>query len=193
MSTPQPVIPDLQSLLTLFSPSVESVGTFEEVAATDLPEFYRQLLDHHQHMTVTQEAVHNCKVAVEVKQRRLSRQHYERKSILRSTLGGEVLQYCVVKLRFRYLDESVREEIENERIPLGRILIHHNVLRRVQMFALWKITTGPELRQAFGLEEPVTTYGRTALIYCNGEPAVELLEIIAPQTETPQVKERENG
>ena len=43
-------------------------------------------------------------VAVEVKQRRLSRQHYERKSILRSTLGGEVLQYCVVKLRFRYLD-----------------------------------------------------------------------------------------
>jgi len=25
-----------------------------------------------------------------------------------------------------------------------------------------------------------TTYGRTALIYCNGEPAVELLEIVTP-------------
>ena len=180
MSTPQPVIPDLPSLLTLFCPSEESVGVFEEVSASQLPDFYRRLLDHHDHMTVTQESVHNCRVAVEVKQRRLSRQHYERKSVLRSVQGGEVLQYCVVRLRFRYLDVTVREEIENERIPLGRILIHHNILRRVQMFALWKITTGPELCQAFGLSQPTTTYGRTALIYCNGEPAVELLEIIAP-------------
>ena len=50
------------------------------------------------------------------------------------------------------------------------------------MFALWKITTGPELCRAFGLAQPTTTYGRTALIYCNDEPAVELLEIIAPST-----------
>jgi chorismate-pyruvate lyase len=157
------------------------MGVFEEVAADDLPRYYRRLLDHHDHMTVTQEAVHGAPVAVEVKQRRLSRQHYERKSLLRSTLGGQVLQYCVVRLRFAYLDVSVREEIENERIPLGRILIHHNILRRVQMFALWRITTGPELMNSFGLALPTTTYGRTALIYCNGDPAVELLEIIAPR------------
>ncbi len=135
-------------------------------------------------MTVTLETVHGCTVAVEVKRRRLSKQHYERKSILRRARGGQVLQYCVVRLRFAYLDLSVREEIENEQIPLGRILIHHNILRRVQMFALWKIQTGPELCQAFGLDEPTTTYGRTALIYCNGEPAVELLEIVAPQPES---------
>ena len=70
--------------MTLFSPSVESVGVFEEVSASELPAFFRRLLDHHDHMTVTQEAVHGCPVAVEVKQRRLSRQHYERKSVLRS-------------------------------------------------------------------------------------------------------------
>ncbi len=179
-----PVAPDLNSLLTLFCRSVDQMGVFAEVEATQLPDYYRRLLDHHEHMTVTQEAVHGCPVAVEVKQRRLSKQHYERRSLLRATAGGEVLQYCVVRLRFAYLDETVREEIENERIPLGRILIHHNILRRVQMFALWKIQTGPELGRAFGLTEPTTTYGRTALIYCNGEPAVELLEIIAPHRGT---------
>jgi chorismate-pyruvate lyase len=157
------------------------MGVFEEVEASELPSFYRRLLDHHDHMTVTQEAVHGCPVAVEVKERRLSRKHYERRSLLRGTVGGQVLQYCVVRLRFAYLDDTVREEIEDERIPLGRILIHHNILRRVQMFALWKITTGPVLNRAFGLSEPTITYGRTALIYCNGEPAVELLEIIAPR------------
>ncbi len=181
MNTQPPVIPDLHSLVTLFSPTMDAVGSFQEVPADDLPPYYRGLLDHHEHMTVTQEAVHGCTVAVEVKRRRLSQKHYERKSILRSTLGGQVLQYCVVRLRFAYLDRSVREEIENEQIPLGRILIHHNVLRRVQMFALWRIVTGPELCATFSLTQPATTYGRTALIYCNDEPAVELLEIIAPQ------------
>ncbi len=178
-STP-PIAPDLQRLLTLFRPSAETVGSFSEVTSAELPPLYRRLLDHHDHMTVTQEAVHGCRVAVEVKRRRLSRKHYERESVLRSTQGGRVLQYCGVRLRFAYLDETVREEIENESIPLGRILIHHNILRRVQMFALWKITTGPELCKAFALDEPTITYGRTALIYCNGEPAVELLEVIAP-------------
>jgi hypothetical protein len=33
----------------------------------------------------------------------------------------------------------------------------------------------------FGLAKPQTVYGRTALIYCNGEPAIELLEIVTPQ------------
>lgn len=188
MKSQQSVTPDLYSLATLFSPSVEAVGTFDEVVSPDeLPDYYRRLLDHHDHMTVTQEAVHGCPVAVEVKQRRLSRRHYERKSILRKTAGGEVVQYCVVRLRFAYLDETVREDIESERIPLGRILIRHNVLRRVQMFALWRIVTGPELSRAFGLSEPTVTYGRTALIYCNDEPAVELLEIIAPLRPVPGV------
>lgn len=103
----QPVIPDLHSLVTLFCPSVESVGDFTEVTASQLPTYYRRLLDHHEHMTVTQEAAHGCRVAVEVKQRRLSKQHYERKSILRSVRGGRVLQYCAVRLRFAYLDHTV--------------------------------------------------------------------------------------
>jgi chorismate-pyruvate lyase len=183
VNTRPAIIPDLHSLVTLFSPTLESVGTFQEVSADQLPPYYRRLLDHHDHMTVTQEAVHQCRVAVEVRKRRLSRRHYERQSLLRATRGGRVLQYCVVRLRFAYLDESVREDIENEQVPLGRILIHHKILRRVQRFALWKIMMGPELCHAFGLETPTVTYGRTALIYCNDEPAVELLEIIAPPGE----------
>ena len=32
----------------------------------------------------------------------------------------------------------------------------------------------------FGLKEPATLYGRLAIIHCDGKPAVELLEIVAP-------------
>jgi hypothetical protein len=34
--------------------------------------------------------------------------------------------------------------------------------------------------QWFGLSEPRETYGRLALIHCDGKPAIELLEIVAP-------------
>ncbi len=180
MSDSPAVTPDLHRLATRFSRTIEEVGRFVEVAADDVPAPFRELLDHHGHMTVTLEKACGGPLSVEVKRRRLTREHYERKSILRSARGGRVLQYCVVRLSCACLDESVREDIEAEQIPLGRILIHHNVLRQVQMFALWKITTGPELMTTFGLHEPCITYGRTALIYLDGEPAVELLEILAP-------------
>ena len=63
------------------------------------------------------------------------------------------------------------------------MLIQHNVLREVQLVALWKVEPGAELRQLFNKQEGDIVYGRTALIYCNGEPAVELLEIVTVDEE----------
>jgi hypothetical protein len=54
------------------------------------------------------------------------------------------------------------------------------VLRQVQLVDLWRLTPGDELRKLFGLEKLQPCFGRTALIYCNGDPAVELLEVVAP-------------
>ena len=43
------------------------------------------------------------------------------------------------------------------------------------------ITPGPDMMQWFGLKTPAITYGRLAIIHCDGQPAVELLEIVAPE------------
>ncbi len=34
----------------------------------------------------------------------------------------------------------------------------------------------------FRLQTPQITYGRLALIHCDGKPAIELLEIVAPES-----------
>ena len=34
--------------------------------------------------------------------------------------------------------------------------------------------------QAYALDDPAPTYGRLAIIHCDGRPAVELVEIVAP-------------
>ena len=75
-------------------------------------------------------------------------------------------------------DEMGKAEIKEQKTPLGRILIQHNVLRQVQLATLWKIETGEDLSALFQLPVGSEVYGRTALIFCNGEPAVELLEVV---------------
>jgi len=175
---PTPYLPDL---VGLFYERPQELGTFEPMLAADVPQPYRRLLAHNKHMTVTVEEFHGSKVDVKVLATRRDNGFYSRKILLTRQSDGQVVQFGIPRLNMSYLDEEVRREIESETKPLGRILIDHNVLREVQFAGLWKIQPGPDLCRMFGLSAPQTVYGRTALIYCNGEPAIELLEIVTPQ------------
>lgn len=179
-SADQPM-PHLPHLVGLFYERPEELGIFEPVSAASIPQPYRRLLAHNKHMTETVEQFHGSRVDVQVLQTRRDEGFYSRKILLKRQSDGQVVQFGIPRLNTAYLDEEVRREIESETKPLGRVLIEHNVLREVQLVALWKIQPGPNLCQMFGLAVPQTVYGRTALIYCNGEPAIELLEIITPQ------------
>lgn len=172
--------PELTALVGLFYAAPDELGVFEQVDSAALPEVYRRLLDHDEHMTVTVEAHHGGPVDVRVVQTYVTTTHYSRKILLARRRDGVVVQFGLVRLNLDYLAPDVRREIAAENKPLGRILIEHDVMRHVRLLGLWRIEPGPDLRRLFGLSEPVTCYGRTALIYCNGVPAVELLEIVTP-------------
>ena len=90
--------------------------------------------------------------------------------------------FGIVRFDLRTVSAEVRDEILREQIPLGRILIDHNVLREVELGAILRITAGSELCDLLHLPPHETTYGRLATIFCNGQPAVDLLEISAPLT-----------
>lgn len=180
-SPADPPSPHLPDLVRLFFEQPSELGTFEQIPAAEVPQPYRHLLAHHEHMTVTVEAFYGSQVDVRVLARRQDKNSYSRKILLTRQSDGQVVQFGIPRLNMAYLDEEVRREIESESKPLGRVLIDHNVLREVQLVALWKVQPGPDLCRMFGLDAPQTVFGRTALIYCNGEPAIELLEIMAPQ------------
>ena len=172
--------PELQALVDLFYGAPEALGTFREVFRDDLTAAAQELLDHDEHMTVTVEDYHDCSVSVEVLETRTTDTHYARKILLRRERDSEVVQFGLVRLNLNYLDAPVRREIESQHAPLGRVLIEHDVLRKVRLLSLWRLEPGSELCEWFRLTTPVTCFGRTALIYCNGVPAVELLEIVTP-------------
>jgi len=176
----EPLTPDLATLVALFYPSAPELGLFDRVEVRDMPAGYAGLLAHEEHMTVTVERFHASPVDVQVLDRRVTPSHYSRKILLSRQSDGRVVQYGIVRLHLGYLEPHVRRQIEAEDTPLGRVLIQNNVLRSVHLASLWRVTAGPELATLFDMPPGEVTYGRTALIMCNDEPAVELLEIVTP-------------
>ncbi len=178
-----PSTPDLGTLVRLFYPAAEKLGTFEQVSAAEMPSDAASLLAHDEHMTVTVEQYHGSPVDVQVLDRRVTDTHYARKILLLRQTDGRVVQYGIMRVCFQHLPPETRKRIEAEDTPLGRVLIESNVLRRVRLASLWRVTAGPELAELFDMPVGEIAYGRTALIECNGEPGVELLEIVTPTGE----------
>jgi chorismate-pyruvate lyase len=157
---------------------VDELGQFQEVRGEEMPPVYRALLVHDQHMTVTLEAQYACPVDVTVLHSSVGESHYQRKSILRRRTDGAVVLLGIVRITRALLTPGVRQAIEAQRTPLGRILIRHKVLRHVRPMSYWRIVPGEDLCGIFDLQPSQVCYGRTAIIYCNTLPAIELLEVI---------------
>lgn len=169
----------LQGLLDLFPGDYLSAHAF--IPAEEVPHPYHGLLVHEHHMTVTVEAHHGSLVDVKVLQKNVQGDSYARKILLALQSTNRVVMFGLVRIHLNYCSPAVRDEIVSEKTPLGRILINHNVLRRIEPTGFLRVTPGPEMMQWFGLSQPTPTYGRTAIIHCDGQPAVELLEIVAPE------------
>lgn len=152
----------------------------EHVAREATPEPYHRMLVHEHHMTVTMEAWHQSAVEVRVLQSAYVDDVYCRRILLLKEGTDQVVQFGIVRFNFRFVTEAVRHEIESEKTPLGRVLIQHNVLRHIDLGAILRFSAGPGLCAHLPMKEHDVTYGRMATIFCNGMPAVDLLEISAP-------------
>ena len=171
----------LADLIHLFYTAADELGQFKNCDKSEVPAPYRSLLAHNAHMTVTVERRHGCSVSVEVLEDHTTATHYLRKILLRRTSDHRVVQYGIVRLKLDAIDDQPRAEILAKQTPLGRVLIQHNVMRQVELLDVWRVQCGTALAEYFKVAAGHETYGRTALIYCNTEPAIELLEIVAPE------------
>jgi len=176
---------ELNALTGLFPDDPPLIDRAEHIPAAVVPQPYAEMLVHDQHMTVTMERYHASPVDVRVIYRREDGPIYCREILLLKQGTEQVVQFGIVRFDFQYVTEAVRDEILAGETPLGRVLINHNVLRHIDLGALLRITAGPRLAGYFGVDRETVTYGRLATIFCNQQPAVDLLEISAPLEESP--------
>ena len=149
-----------------------------EVAPDEVPSTFHGLLVHNGHMTTVLEDHYGRPVALHVLSRREEPNDYSRKITLSPEGRQTVVEYGVVHLNLRHMPPAVAEEIRAARRPLGDILIRHNVHRRVEPRFFLRFDPGAEHLRWFDTQLPHTIYGRVGTIYCDGEPAIELLEIV---------------
>jgi len=149
-----------------------------EIEGEALPEPYRTLLKHGQHMTEVLEELNGGPLQLTVIERRLQLSMYSRVI----TLSGQarVLEFAVISIDLDKCPPPVALDILKEQAPLGRILINHNVERNLQVLQFFQVTLIPG-NAAFAVDHPAYTYGRLIAIKINGSTAIEALELLAPE------------
>jgi chorismate-pyruvate lyase len=171
--------PQLRKLYAIF-PSADDLPEYECVPADEVPEPYRGLLVHEHHMTVTVETYHHDRVNVRILARHHHGNSYARKILLVLDASNRVVQFGIMRIDLSVCSQQVRDEIVAGKTPLGRILIAHQVLRRIEPTAYLRVIPGSAMMEWFGLDRPKPTYGRLARIHYNEQAAVELLEVVVP-------------
>src|SRR5262249_20904440 len=127
--------PTLDHLYRLFPDSPDRPGA-AEVPAALVPQPHHRLLVHTHHMTVTVEQFYGSPVDVQVLNCRRAGNEYARKILL--TLrdnARKVVQFGLVRINLGVCSEPVRNAIIEGKTPLGRVLIEHNMLRRIEPIA----------------------------------------------------------
>jgi hypothetical protein len=150
----------------------------EQVHSTEMPAEASRLLVHNRHMTATLNAHYAQAVALHVLDFREGRDEYRRKILLTVDAGQRVVEFGLVRLNLNVLSPDARTEIEARSLPLGTIFAKHNVLTRVEPRWYLRFSSQSPIVQYFAPQPPPEAYGRLGVIHCDGQPAVELLEVV---------------
>ncbi len=148
------------------------------VGEDELPASYRQLLAHTEHMTLRLPEYHGQPVRLKVLQESVTGHIYRREIVLLPENSDSVVEVGIVRLDLDLMPENVREEILARETPLGDILIRNEVLRRIEPRWYLRFEPGSHLLLCFGHSPQDGAFGRIGTIYCDDEPAIELLEIV---------------
>lgn len=164
------------SLETLFAslPQPIPLPPYQCVDPVTIPEPFHQLLVHDRHMTVAMESYHRCQIRVQVLQRQQTNEWYARQILLLPVGENRVVQGGIVRIHLYMLDPEVQEAILCESLPLGHVLIHHEVLRHIEVSSYVRF----DFLHWPGFTANSPCYGRLGILYCNHQPAIELFEVI---------------
>jgi hypothetical protein len=177
----EPDVAALAALRALYGPLRGGAAlepTCVVVQPNEIPHPADALLVHHEHMTEVLRRRYGRDVDVHVLDEHLDGDRYTRKVKLTPAGGGPVVEWGIVTLNFRYMSDAVRNEILAKRTPLGAILINHNVHRRIKPRWFMRFAPRGPILNWFGETGDQPMYGRIGTIYCDEEPAIELLEIV---------------
>ncbi len=152
------------------------------VPAAELPQPYRQLLDHRQDMTSTLEQFHDEAIRLEV----LAKEHHQgrllREVILRGDRSDRPLELGAIDIHLDRFPAAARRELEIGSMPLGGLLGAYAIPYRSRPAGFLRLAASPALRGRFDLAaETAWLFGRhNLLIDPAGATLAEVVEVLPP-------------
>lgn len=146
-----------------------------------LPDAFGRLLAHTHHMTPTLKAYHGGDVALKIIREALEGDWYRRHIVLTAPTTVGVVEVGLVRIHMTMLAAAVQRDILHRRTPLGDILLQHRVMTQVKPLRFLRWDGRSEIVHPFGAGGAGRFYGRLAVIYCDGQAALELLEVVTDQ------------
>ena len=157
----------------------------ETIPGDAVPEPFRALLVHHNDMTPTLEDFHKSRIHLEILSRNRRGGYYFREVGLRLNHDEAPVEFGAIKVHLGMFSEEAQELILLEQVPLGRILKDCGVRHQTEAKHFLRVEPDELIARALELEQPVTLYGRKAVISDpQGRPLSEIVEVLPPMKAT---------
>lgn len=156
----------------------------QQIDPTAMPDRYRDLLVHNNHMTAALASHYGHPVSLRVLHEQRHDNIYSREILLTLEGSDVVVEYGVARLDLNLVTKAARAKILARNAPLGDILMRHEALRTIEPKWFVRFTAPTSLLAHFG-RNVTEAFGRIGIIHCNHKPAIELLEVVADERDRP--------
>jgi len=174
--------PARRALRELCAPFFEDMSWVDHCRVVDpaqMPPSAQTLLAHGGHMTATLRAHYQGVIALQVQADCALPTLYSRRILLTVDDPRRVVELGVVRLNLELMPDSARRAILAKETPLGDVLTSHGVMTKVEPRWFIQFPSSGPVVECFERGPEAAAFGRVGTIHCNGEEAIELLEVVA--------------
>ena len=153
----------------------------QEVDGQEVPEPYRSLLVHQHDMTSTLENFYQRAIHLRVVSREQRGEEYFREVVLLLDGDDQAVEFGAIKINLARFPESARQQILEERRPLGSILKECALGYASRPKAFLRIASDKLISRLLNLTGTHVLYGRRNTLFdLEEQPLAEIVEILPP-------------
>ena len=158
-----------------------------ELPGHAVPEPYKTLLVHQNDMTPTLEQFHGRSIHLQLLGRRRDENTYFREVILQLDGTDQPVEFGAIRINLSLFTPVAREQILEERLPLGHILEEFKIPHTSRPRAYLRLASDNLINEVLKLSGAHVLYGRRNTLFDPRDlPLAEIVEIL-PVTVHPQL------
>lgn len=151
----------------------------DQIDGEVMPEPYKSLLVHQHDMTPTLETFHRQSIHLQVLGRRRKEDAYFREVVLRLDETNQPVEFGAIKINLALFPPQAREEILNERLPLGHLLHEYKIPHASRPRAYLRVASDKFINDVLGMSGAHVLYGRRNTLFDpQDRPLAEIVEIL---------------